>query len=233
MQSARNLIDRVKSIVKDKSFTDEFILEKLNDGLADVAIRATPPELVAHEVELELDPGDKFTSVPSDFFGGRIYTLYNQTDDMHCKVCYRLSDFVQLSKKYQDSVVRAACLKGRTIHCAGIPTKSTILLISYLKAPVFFEDVQDDGSGIIYLPERVGDSAVVNYAAMQLFALIEDGVDGASVNTSKMLAFYEQDLSRMIAFFGPEAGDSSPETVSDMMGISMATISPNYGWGNF
>lgn len=221
MQSATILIGRVQELIKDGSFGPSFILEKLNDGLFDICDLTSPPSLVKHEEELVISSGEKYVAVPSDFFGSRLFGLYNQTEDIECKVVYRLADFVYLSKKYAGiKEVRAACVKGRTIHFAGIPDHYTTLLISHMKEPTVFSSEADTGAGVDYLPPRIGENAIVAYAAKEIYAVIEDGVDGKKTNTEKWESVYAMELSKITARFGIEAKEAPPEQVEDLVGIS-------------
>lgn len=235
MQSATTLIGRVQDLVKDGSFGPSFIVEKLNDGLAEVAIMTTPPDLVVTEAELSLSAGDKVVSMPEDFFGPRILRLYNQTDDVDCAIAYRMTDFVHLSRAFRDAHVRAGCLKGSKIHVAGIPTAGTVLLVDYIRQPDLFAGDTDDGSAITFLPFRLGEQAIVTYAAWQIFDIIEDGIDGRKVNTEKAHAKFLDVVSKIMHHFGMEARESQPETVQDMIGISgdsAASWSWENSWGN-
>ena len=221
MKSAESLIGLVQEIVKDGSFGPSFILSKLNDGLFDICDLTNPPSLVKHQEELEVAIDEKYVAVPSDFFGSRLFGLYNQTDGIECKVVYRLADFVYLSRKYADiRDVRAACVKGRTIHLAGIPDHDTMLLISYMAEPTVFSSETDLGDTIDYLPPRIGENAIVAYAAKEIYAIIEDGVDGKKTNTEKWESAYALELSKINSRFGIEVKEAPPEQVEDLVGIS-------------
>ena len=221
MKSAETLIGLVQEIVKDGSFGPSFILSKLNDGLFDVCDLTNPPSLVKHQEELEVAADEKYVAVPSDFFGSRLFGLYNQTDRIECKVVYRLADFVHLSRLYADiKEIKAACVKGRTIHLAGIPDHDTMLLISYMSEPAIFLSEADTGEDIDYLPQRIGENAIVAYAAKEIYAIIEDGVDGKKTNTEKWEAAYALELSKISSRFGIEVKEAPPEQVEDLVGIS-------------
>lgn len=221
MKSAETLIGLVQEIVKDGSFGPSFILSKLNDGLFDICDLTNPPSLVKHEQELEVASDEKYVAVPSDFFGSRLFGLYNQTDDIACKVVYRLADFVHFTRRYAGiGNIKAACLKGRSLHFAGVPDKDTMLLISYMAEPAVFLSETDTGDAIDYLPPRIGENAIVAYAAKEIYAIIEDGVDGQKRNTEKWEATYALELSKISARFGIEAKEAPPEQVEDLVGIS-------------
>ena len=221
MKSAETLIGLVQEIVKDGSFGPSFILSKLNDGLFDVCDLTNPPSLVKHEQELEIYSGEKYVAVPSDFFGSRLFGLYNQTDNIRCEIVYRLADFVRFSRKYANlNEIRSACLKGRTLHFAGIPEHDTLLFISYMAEPTVFLSETDSGGDIDYLPPRIGENAIVAYAAKEIYAIIEDGVDGRKMNTEKWESAYALELSKISSRFGIEAKEAPPEQVEDLAGIS-------------
>ena len=235
MQSATTLIGRVQDLIKDGSFGPSFIIEKLNDGLAEVVQMTTPPDLVALDVELDLAPGDKTIAVPDDFYGPRILKLYNRTDDQPCAIVYRFVDFAHISRRFSGMGVRAACLKGKTLHVSGVPAVATTLEMSYLREPTIFVDQNDKGTEITYLPFRLGEQAIVTYAAWQIFDIIEDGIDGRKVNTEKAHAKFLDVVSKIMNHFGMEARESQPETVQDMIGISgdsAASWSWENSWGN-
>ena len=231
MQSATILIGRVQELIKDGSFGPSFIIEKLNDGLAEVVQMTTPPDLVALDIELDLAPGDKTIAVPDDFYGPRILKLHNRTDDQPCAIVYRFVDFAHISRRFSGMGVRAACLKGKTLHVSGVPAVSTTLEMSYLREPTIFVDQNDKGTEITYLPFRLGEQAIVNYAAWRIYSHIEDGVDGRRVNTAEFKADFLDATAKIMDYFGMEAREKEPERVPDLMGISDASFGFDYDLG--
>lgn len=224
MNSAESLIGRVQDIIKDGSYGPSFILEKLNDALFEIADLTNPPVLMQHDVEFEISAEERYVSVPSDFFGSQIFKFYNVSDDFYCRIVYRLGDFALLSRKYSNGDVRAACLKGRKIHIAGIPTRDIPFLISYLTTPTVFTSTTDAGADIDYLPPRIGENAIVAYAAKEIYALIEDGVDGKMINTQKWERNYALEIGKIQQRFGPESTEAGIDQVVDYLGITTATI---------
>ena len=220
MQSATTLIGRVQELIKDGSFGPSFILEKLNDGLAEVVQMTSPPDLVELDVELDIFANEKTVSMPVNFYGPRILKLWNQTDDAPCLVVYRFVDFAHISLRHPGAAVRAACLKGRTLHLAGVPTVSTTLLATYLREPEILASTEDTGETVTYLPFRLGEQAIVNYAAWRIYEHIEDGVDGKRVNTQHFRADFLDATAKIMDYFGMEAMEKEPELVPDFLGIS-------------
>lgn len=221
MHGAESLIERVQSLVKDGSFGPSFILEKLNDGLAEVAQMTTPPDLVEADVELEVEAGEKFISMPSNFYGPRILRLHNATDDVACVVVYRFSDFAHISRKFGSLGIRSACLKGKTLHVSGIPSSRTVLEVTYHREPEVFSSITDNGDGITYLPFRLGEQAIVSYAAWRIYSHIEDGIDGRKVNSAAFKSDFLEAVGKIIDHFGMEARGREPERVADLQGITV------------
>jgi len=220
MQSATTLIDRVQALIKDGSFGPSFIIEKLNDGLAEVVQMTTPPDLVELDVEVDVDAGEKVVSMPAGFYGPRLLRVHNATSDTPCQVFYRFADFAHISKKFRSPEILAVCLKGKKLHVAGIPSVATTLEATYLREPEIFEDLSDDGSLIDYFPFRLGEQAIVNYAAWRIYAHIEDGVDGRKVNTDKFRVDFLDSVAKIIDYFGMEAREREPEFVRDGIGLT-------------
>ena len=220
MQSATILIGRVQDLIKDGSFGPSFIIEKLNDGLAEVVQATTPPDLIETDDEIELDAFEKSILMPDAFYGPRLFKVYNATDDLPCQVYYRFTDFAHISRRFSGAEVRAVCLKGSRLHVAGIPAVPTTLEVTYLREPTVLSGEADDGAGITYLPFRLGEQAIVNYATWRIYEHIEDGVDGKKVNTDKFHANFLDSVAKIVDYFGMEAREKEPELVHDMIGIT-------------
>ena len=220
MQSATILIGRVQDLIKDGSFGPSFIIEKLNDGLAEVVQMTTPPDLVELDIEVDLSAGEKFASMPDNFYGPRLLKVYNATKGIPCQVFYRFSDFVHLSRKYGASDVQVVCLKGKSLHVAGIPNVFTTLEVTYLREPEILTGESDTGADITYLPFRLGEQAIVNYAAWRIYEHSEDGVDGKKVNTDKFRANFLDSVAKILDYFGMEAREKEPELAQDRIGLS-------------
>ena len=224
MQSATILIGRVQELIKDGSFGPSFILEKLNDGLAEVVQMTSPPDLVELDVELDVYAGEKTVSMPDNFYGPRILRLYNATDGVPCMIVYRFVDFAHVSLRNPGTAVRAACLKGKTLHLAGVPAASTTLEVTYLREPEIFSGTTDSGADITYLPFRLGEQAIVSYAAWRIYQHIEDGVDGKKVNTDAFRADFLDATAKILDHFGMEAMEKEPELVPDLIGMTTSHV---------
>lgn len=220
MQDATTLIGRVQDLVKDGSFGPSFIIEKLNDGLAEVVQIAMPPDLVELDIEVDVFVGEKFASMPANFYGPRLLGVRNTSTQMPCEIFYRFSDFAQISRRFPSGEIRAVCLKGRKLHVAGIPSATTTLEVTYLREPEILTGESDTGEDITYLPFRLGEQAIVNYAAWRIYEHIEDGVDGKKVNTDKFRANFLDSTAKILDYFGMEAREKEPETVQDRIGLT-------------
>ena len=210
MQSAAILIDRVQRLVKDGSFDPSFILELMNDGLFDICILVSPPDCIVYNYEMSFFENEAEAKLPDDFLGPRILSIKDKYYDKIESVFYRIEDF-DLSKKSNNST--QFCVKGKTIIISPEPESESTYYLTYRKEPVIFSNLSDDGSAINYLPTRVGDKAVVEYATWKIYEHIEDGIDGAVRNTEKFKGMYAETIASITNYFGTESKEKSPETI--------------------
>jgi hypothetical protein len=115
------------------------------------------------------------------------------------------------------------------MHVAPIPLVQTTLLVSHMVEPIVFESENDDGSSIDYLPPRLGERAVCAYAAKEVYALIEDGVDGKKINYEKWASEYFLAIKNIGDYFGMERLERAPEQVQDASGISHYQVPDFFG----
>ena len=221
MQSATTLIGRVQSLVKDGSFDSSFILELLNDGIFEVAIATTPPSLVSHDVRIIIPAGADSVIMPSDFFGPRILSLVSSDRKERISVLYRIEELQTTCKATGFSACNMfAVLKGNRLLVSERRDSSYTLLATYNSTPIVFESIDDSGENIDFLPIRLGEISIVNYAAWRIYSHIEDGVDGKKVNSETYQADFLDATAKIMNYFGMEAKEQEPELVSDLIGIS-------------
>ena len=210
MQSAAILIDRVQRLVKDGSFDPSFILELMNDGLFDICILVNPPDCIVYNYEMSFFKNEAEVKLPDDFLGPRILSIKDKYGNKIDSIFYRVEDF-DLSKKSNKST--QFCVKGKTIIISPGPEFESTYYLTYRKEPVIFSNLSDDGSEINYLPTRVGDKAVIEYATWKIYEHIEDGIDGATRNTEKFKSMYAETIASIANYFGIESKEKAPETI--------------------
>ena len=210
MQSAAILIDRVQRLVKDGSFDPSFILELMNDGLFDICILVNPPDCIVYNYEMSFFENEAEAKLPDDFLGPRILSIKDKYGDKIDSVFYRVEDF-DLSKNSNNST--QFCVKGKTIIISPEPESESTYYLTYRKEPIIFSDLSDNGSEINYLPTRIGDKAVIEYATWKIYEHIEDGIDGATRNTEKFKSMYAETIASIANYFGIESKEKAPETI--------------------
>lgn len=77
------------------------------------------------------------------------------------------------------------------LYYQGIPTDPEVLTVHFYRFPVDMEADDDTPDGI---PLHLQKQLLVNYVCKEIFALIEDGIEGQQVNTMKYLALFQKAL---------------------------------------
>jgi hypothetical protein len=222
MQSATELIERVRGMVGDKALVPR-IFQNLNDGLAQVVRNTRPPDLQISE-EIEVIAGSASVTMPELFFGPRIFYARNLTTNEVIKprrIYYRNTEFYRDYPRVEQGPIIALLLRGSRLHVHGIPRVTENLEVKFLAKPTYFLNMDDDGSGILYLPERLGEKALVFYAAMEEFRIMEDGTDGKQHNFESMKLALMQVEMEIMSYFGVENFEDGGSVIAaDPLGIS-------------
>ena len=231
MQSATGLINRVRGIVGDKALVPR-IFENLNDGLAHIVRAVRPPDLQGFATVL-VEATWKLAILPLDFFGPRIFEARNlTTGEPIRRIYYRNVEFARQYPTLEPGPVEALLIRGSNLFVANVPIVDESVEIKYLKKPVYFTDLDDDGSLITYLPERLGEKALVFYAAMEEFRIMEDGTDGDKKNMADMKLSLAETLIEIATYFGVEnLEDGGPVIAHDTLGLLTGYSERDTLWG--
>lgn len=231
MQSATGLINRVRGIVGDKALVPR-IFENLNDGLAHIVRAVRPPDLQVFATVL-VEASWKLAILPLDFYGPRIFEARNlTTGEPIRRIYYRNVEFARWYPTVEPGHVEAILIRGSNMFVAGIPEVEESIEIKYLKKPVYFTDLDDDGEDITYLPERLGEKALVFYAAMEEFRIMEDGTDGDKKNMADMKLSLAETMVEIATYFGVEnLEDGGPVIAHDTLGLLSGNAERDTIWG--
>ena len=224
MQSAAGLIERVRGIAGDRCFVPR-VFENLNDGLAHVSRLVRPPDLQVSSA-FTVSASENFSLLPANFFGPRIFSARNVTTSTEItKIFYRNLEFLRLYPAAISGPVEALLIRGSKAYVSGIPVVDEEIEIKYLSKPVYFEDMEDDGSAITYLPDRLGEKAIVMYAVMEEFRIIEDGVDGVKRNMQDAEKSMMEIIAEIAAYYGTENyEDGGPVVAYDTLGLFSSRV---------
>lgn len=220
MQSANELIERVRGIVGDAASVPR-IFQNLNDGIARVVRNTRPPDLqISDTVEVAI--GSASAQMPELFFGPRVFSAKNLTTGLNLRsVFYRNVEFLRTYPEIGAGPVEAVLIRGNTVWVANRPTVKEILEFKFLSKPTYFKSVDDKGRDILYLPDRLGEKALVMYAAMEEYRIIEDGVDGDEKNFLRCEKALIETEGAIREYFGTENfEDGGPVIAHDASGLS-------------
>lgn len=225
MEGVGVMIDRVRRIIKDNSFGDDQIFDYINDGIYEVAMIVRPPSLIVFDYEITFAANTNIAPAPADFLGPSLMIAKLKASGMNLAVSSRVTEFdVQFSRRL--NVLHSICAKGNSFLINSSPTTETIVLVTYLKNPTIYLSMSDNGSTIDAFVPRIGENAVVAYAAKEIFNIIEDGVDGDKRNTANYERVFATAISRLGAHYGIENSEAMPSFIVHG-GISDSSSSPS------
>lgn len=231
MQSATGLINRVRGIVGDKSLVPR-IFEHLNDGLAHIVRTVRPPDL--QDIATVTVPAtEQSVAMPTDFFGPRIFSAKNiTTGEIIKRIYYRNAEFFRDFPEMESGHIEAVLVRGNTMAVACVPQSDEDIQIKYLARPTYFASVDDNGSLITYLPDRLGEKALVMYAVMEEYRIIEDGVDGDKRNMLDAQKTFLEIMAEIMAHYGTEnLEDGGPVVAYDALGLLTGNALRDTLWG--
>lgn len=233
MQSATELINRVRGIVGDSSSIPR-IFEHLNDGLAHIVRTVRPPDLQDFG-NIRVPANERVASLPSDFFGPRIFEAKNMTSgELIKKIYYRNVEFTRDYPEIECGPIEALLIRGSQMFFSFIPQRDEDIQIKYLRKPTYFTSMDDDGSEITYLPDRLGERAVMFYAAVEEFRIIEDGVDGDKRNMADAKSAMLEVFAELVDYYGTENRENGgPVVAHDAFNLfgSFANLDTSSGRG--
>ena len=196
------LVTRVKEVVKDGSFSDAEILGHLNRCLQDVAYENCLPGLDETD-ELSLEAGDDSVALPDDFS----HDLWHVEPLDKTQAVNIHASLKSLQRLYGDndtgSTITDAAQDGVSLHVRPTLTEAQDIRVHYYRAPEALVLADSTATPAIVanspegIPAHLHDALFVSYAAWQIFSIIEDGVDGAKVNTNHWQSQYFGALKRL------------------------------------
>lgn len=220
MRPAASLIALVREIVDEPvaGLSDASILASLNEALGIVAEKLTPPTLVIAFEPVDIYAGESVIDLGAlnyDMSPGKIVSVHSfekRKVKIHKRVADAEADF---SKSLRPSKSPSAVLvSGNSAILIPEASEDTVVYLSYIRKPDLYASVDDDGGDIVFLPDVLGEKFLVNYAASLAYRKIEDGVTDGNENFKIYYELAMTALGSLRDFFGPEANQARPETVS-------------------
>jgi len=178
------IVSDVDNTVFDGSLSEDTIIEKINEGLRVVAELVLLPKLETSGTVVTA-PGANTVDPPASFSRnlfrardseGRKVEVFSSTDLLEEDIT------VVNSEGVVEGNVAGIALQGEKFYYAPSPATAETLTLNYYTTPTVLTNDDDEPSCI---PEAHQKRLLANYAKWQLFEDIEDGVDGAKVNSRK------------------------------------------------
>jgi len=209
------LVTLVQRAVKDGSFSEQEILDLLNEALLAVSFEFCLPELEATE-ELSFSEGDDSVALPDDYHHD-LWHIEPLTRPGRINIHTSLHS---LQRIYRDTDtgngIKDAAVDGLTLHVRPIVGETQDVRVHYYRTPeeLHLGDMTatpatqpNSPEGI---PAHLHSALLVNYAAARLFDIIEDGIDGGKNNTRRYEEKYMNEGLRQLERYAKRAPRLTP-----------------------
>jgi len=200
MTTKADLVEFVSDIIQDSSYSDATILKYLNRGIRQIAggvfltypdrtqvfSSALPNLLTSDTVSTDANP---YVSLPTDF-GRGLVAVASASADTLVTISESFAEFLDYYPTLDLSAnVTMVAVRGTRLYYQGIPSASDTLTLHYYSTPT---DLSLDADTPSCLPSHLHEELLVNYAAMKIYDQLEDGIDGAKVNTESYARRFNQ-----------------------------------------
>lgn len=202
------VLDEIYLLVKDDSFFTAgekraAMVRRINEA---IAYACTYPGVEIPSLKKmgmfttsTTDPYAPLDGVASNF-GGKVLAVgepglikvYAQLEDLY-------TDYYPLNKVGD---VEAVCVTGNSVWYQGIPEVATNIMCILQSDPPVVEDTEEEDPEIPIIPEAFQRRLIVHGVAAFLYDNIEDGVDGAKVNTENSKRELAMGIQKWLEFLG-------------------------------
>jgi len=186
--------------LQDASYTYADILARFNACLLALAGEYLIPELETW-TDIETDPGVNHVRLPADYMRNLRYA-HSLSHNREIKIYGSLSRLYRwFANLDQTGRVLGVCRRGRDLYYQRVPSSAESIRINYYRYPQRLESREDKPD---FLPWHLAEPLLKHYALKELFSEIEDGIEGAKVNTNYHKQEYELAKATLEYFIGPE-----------------------------
>ncbi len=166
--------------------------------MPDRPVRLSPPlpDLYSSDT-VSTSTNNPYVDLPSTF--GR-HLFFAAVGDVSVTIFDMFSEFLRHypSLSMTGTIVAVSSKAGR-LYYQGKPSASTDITVHFHRLPVDMSDDEDEPDGI---PLHLQESLIVNHAAMEIFNLLEDGIDGKNPNTAIYTSLFNKALLDLEAVVG-------------------------------
>ena len=195
MSTLTQLQTIVTSIVQDTEFTDSIIMGYLNRGVQEIAAGMqsafgdflTPPLPNLFSIgTVDTDISAAYVSMPATYQRGLRFAANESGVEIDIS-----NSWIDFAETYplldKTGNIYEVIEQGGNLYYQGIPTASEEISIHFYRLPIDMAAASDTPDGI---PSHLHVQLLTNYACKEIYNLIEDGIEGAQVNTAKHTALF-------------------------------------------
>jgi len=196
------LIAKVSNIIQDDSFSDLAIGEYLNQAQAEVAGGmqsalgdwVTPPLPKLFTIAtINTITDAAYVAMPDNFQRSLQFVASNKGYEIDIA-----ESFISFSETYpllnQVGRISEVIEFGNLFYYQGIPSISEEVTLHFYRTPTDMVSDNDEPDGI---PKYLQRSLLTNHAAWKIYEMIEDGIDGEALNTTKYMTLFYQALKTL------------------------------------
>lgn len=191
-----DIIADVTAKVQDSSFTSAAILALINEARYFIAANVDLPALRT-STEIETTSSDSEADLPDDYHRDIFWV---GSEEQGCRIGDRQGDYYNLltfDEVYPitEGNIEAVCVDGSVLKYRGMADDT--LTIKYYKVPTTITDTDDSPDE---LPAHLQRPLLSAYCCREIFSSIEDGIEGAKVNTSYWEAQFAKSMGALNAW---------------------------------
>lgn len=216
--SLETILDDIKEVLQDSSYTDETLTRKINQAVSRIAagvrmpdglISPPLPDLFVEYSTVETSLILPYVPLPSTY-QRNVTAVY---DSSGCLIShpqgggyYSFALFLsQISDKRltETGSVYKVAIKGMRLYYQGIPTAAETIGLHFYRKPVDMAEDDDSPDGI---PEHLQNQLVKHYVLKEIFGeAIEDGQDSKGSGTKYHAAKFYEAMTELVDYIGIDA----------------------------
>jgi len=204
-------IAEAQAIIQDTTYTDAWMLERLNIGLNEIAAVFCLPGQSTTSMVTALASANQ-VPMPADFHHS-LFLATTLTYPQGLLLAPNVKELVRSSSPYITGPVNSVAVEHKTLHYRPVPTESEEINLYYYKKikPLYAGMALPS-----WLPEHLQMDVCVNYLCREAFTQIEDGIDGNMPNTNKYGNRFAAAMFLLRQFY-PNAAKARPETQRNLV----------------
>lgn len=210
MPTLSEIRNRITGIIQDERYGPEDIDSYINEGIDTIAQLVLLPALESSgSVVTEADVPTVAIPVSWNYDRNLYSVVSTNTEDdikIYSSLALLLRDYPDYAVSLESGDVKAITIRAGSLIYYPIPTTVDTLVCGFYQKPTH---LSLDGDTPSCIPDFLQYKLLVSFVCKEIYALIEDGVDGVKVNTDKHLMMFEQGIAQLSSLM--LEGKSRPE----------------------